>query len=138
MAAVAITPASCLPSGAAVIIDGTAGATLTAGMVVFQDVDSTWKPCTANGASPTYKAAGIVVDGGSAGQPVKICTSDPAFTPGGTLVKGTVYVAGSTAGAINPTTDLTTGWFASVLGVAISATVMNLFVMKNCRADVAT
>lgn len=45
---------------------------------------------------------------------------------GATLVKGTVYVVSATAGGIAPAADLTTGWHVTILGVASSASLLQM------------
>ncbi len=54
-----------------------------------------------------------------------MCVKDTAFTPGGTLTNGTAVYSSVTAGGI--THDVpTTGAYPTVLGIAKSASVMNL------------
>lgn len=137
MAAVSVTAASVLHSASAIVVNKTAGAALTAGQPVYFDTDDSAKVADADGASPLYKVRGIAVNNAAAGQDVDICTRDPAFTPGFTVTVGEVYIAGATAGSINPVADKASGWKVAVLGIGISATQINLFDVANSRADVA-
>ena len=110
-------------SGAAQIMPGTFGETITAGQVVYQSsTDAKFYLADVNVSGKT-EIAGIAINGGAAGQPALICTEDPNFTPGFTLTMATpVYVASATAGGIAPSADITTGWFATVLMVAKNTT----------------
>ncbi len=139
MAALSITAASVVPSVDAVIVQITANDTITAGQIVYLDANGKAVLCTANGSGLTFKAYGMAADGASAGQPVNIITQDKTGTAlGSILTTGTVYIAGATAGAVNPVADNTSGWKVSPIGVALSATVLKIFPIGQCRADVAT
>lgn len=98
------------------------GGTITAGLAVYEDTadsnDVKAADCTTSAA--TAKVAGMALNGGADGQPGEIVTYDDDYTPGGTLVPGTVYVL-SAAGAICPIADATTNDYVTVLGVAKSA-----------------
>lgn len=126
-----LTAASVLPSASATLVAGTFGATITAGQAVYQDTTDTdsvgrgkWKLADANGSGAARTVGGIAVNGGSAGQPATICTADPDFTHGLASVATTapVIVLSSTAGALAPVADLTTGMMPNVVMIATSAT----------------
>jgi hypothetical protein len=120
-----ITPASVLQSGNATTARGTAGTTITAGKTLYLDpADSKLKLADANGSAPANSVRGIAVNGAADGQYVNYVTEDPNFTPGGTLVPGTVYVLSATAGGICPAADLASGHTSIVVGVAKSTTAM--------------
>ena len=108
--------------------EGTASGTLTAGMPVYIDTanSNVIKACDANASLLASTIAGITLHGALTGQPIKYQKSGN-ITIGATVAVGTTYVAGATtAGDINPTTDLATGWYVSHVGIAISATVIQL------------
>ncbi len=125
MVDVTITAASVLASGAANKKLGRAGATLTAGQAVYEDLsdNNDFKLADADGTAAQGAVAGITLNGAADGQPVEIVISDTGFTPGGTLVDGTLYVLSGTAGAIAPVADLAAGDRSVVLMVATSTTV---------------
>jgi predicted transcriptional regulator len=121
MADLSITAANVVAGNGASIVNGTAGATITAGQVVYKDVaDGRYKLADANASAATAEAVGIALHAASNGQPLAIL-SQGTLTPGATVVVGTVYVASATPGGIAPAADLTTGWRTTVLGVGITA-----------------
>lgn len=126
MAAITITAANVVPSGTSYGTEtGTAGATITAGQALYKDTGDSnkLKLADANSSSLTATVAGIALHAASSGQPITYQNSG-SITIGGTVVAGTIYVAGATAGEINPSSDLTTGWRTSIIGVATSASVI--------------
>jgi hypothetical protein len=66
---------------------------------------------------------GIALNGASVGQPVKVHKSGN-LTLNAVLTAGQIYILSNTAGGIAPHSDLTTGWYPVVLGVALSTTVL--------------
>lgn len=110
-----------------------AGATITAGVPVYQGTDDLFYPADANGADPLYKVVGIAENGASANQPVSIVVEDPQFTPGCTLAVGDTIILSGDVGRICVDSEKVAGWFVSTLGVAYSITQMGL---KIVRADV--
>lgn len=126
MADISITAANVIPSAQAIKRDGTAGATITQGQLLYYDnTAGTMKLADSNGAGDLHVVAGIALNAAAAGQPVKYATSDPALVIGATVAIGDVLVASATPGGIAPAADLATGYFATVLGVAISVTAVN-------------
>lgn len=130
MAAIAITAASVLASSAAVIRkEYTAGATITAGQVVYLNTSNQWvladsdAAATGNGITDLR---GIALNGAASGQPLSVCVSDTDFTPGGTLTNGLAVYLFTTAGAISQADIPSTGAYPVCLGVAKSTTKMNL------------
>ena len=125
VADVAITAASVLPGSGAVIVNGTAGETLTAGMGVYLKTDGKYWKSQADGTAAEATVAGVVLNGASAGQPVSVQTGG-TVTIGGTVVVGTVYTVSATAGGICPITDLVSTNYLSVLGAAPTAGTITL------------
>ena len=125
MAALTITAAQVLPGANAVVEQGTAGATITAGMSVYKDSadNNHWKPADADstGTAITAGSAGlsIALHGASDGQPLRVQTGGDEITlgAGAAPAQGTVYVVGVTGGAIAPESDLASGDRLSILGV---------------------
>lgn len=130
MSAVSITAANVLASAQAIKEWCTAGATITAGQVVYLDTSTgTVKLADTDASGTTAKAYGIALGGASANQPILICKEDPDFTPGGTLSisvaadKG-IYILDGTAGAMCPIGDIAAGDYPVIIGVAKSTTKM--------------
>ncbi len=112
-----------------------AGETITAGQPVYQNSSSlAIYKADANASDPAYKVIGISENGAAAGQPISVCESDPAFTPGCTMAIGDVVILSATAGGITEAANKASGWFVSSLGVAYSTTQMDF---KIVRSDVA-
>ena len=140
MADISITEADVVKSAAGITINGTAGASVTAGQPVYQDSgdDNEYKPARANTLAAAA-AVGVALHAAEDGQPLQILQKDPNFTVGGTLTVGEVYAVSDTAGggAIAPIGDLTTGDFVTVLGVAKSTTLLNLDLAADLQAGAA-
>jgi hypothetical protein len=114
-----ITAANVVPSSQAHYAYGTAGATVTAGQLVYFDtVNLNYKLASSNASSTTAVVAGIAVNNAGAGQPITLVTYDPALAIGATVAAGSVYVASANAGMIAPNSDAVTGWYVSVVCVA--------------------
>lgn len=136
MADITVTAGSVLASSTALRATGVAGSTITAGQPVYIDTanGNVLKPTDSNASLLAATVAGIALNGGATGQPIAYVYEDPDFTPGATLVSGTVYGPSSTPGGICPNADLTTGDFPSVLFIAKST---SKGVMKIVRGGVA-
>ena len=127
MADLVITAASVIQGAGASISNGTAGGTVTAGQPVYQDAADadSWKAADANASAATAAVVGIALHASLDGQPLQILTAGP-ITIGAAVAVGTTYVVSSVAGAICPNLDATTGWYKTILGVATSATVLQV------------
>lgn len=128
MADITITPANVLKgSDAKVERSKNAGATITAGQIVYLDSDTDkWKLADANGATAALAVArGVALNNASDGQPLHV-QEEGQITIGGTVVVGTIYVLSATAGGICPAADLATGHRTTILGVGITAAIIDL------------
>ena len=128
MADIAITAANVVAgSGAAISRSANAGATITAGQVVYLDSSTgTYKLADCNSATAAVRSpVGIALNGASSGQPLAVLTSGP-ITIGGTLTAGVAYYLSGTAGGIRPVADNTTGDYPVALGIATSTSVLNV------------
>ncbi|WP_028003175.1 hypothetical protein [Sinorhizobium meliloti] len=131
MADIVITPASVVPGAGAKVTSGTAGATITAGQVVYLDSTTTGKWHHADSDAATAAArgqganVGIALNGASNGQPIDVLTEGP-ITLGAVLTAGTAYYLSPTPGGIAPLADLLTGDYVTLLGLATSTSVLNL------------
>jgi hypothetical protein len=125
MADVSVTAASVVKTSTTAISEGIAGGTVTAGQPVYIDTtDSSLKGADAD-VQATSVAAGIALHGASTGQPLKYATGgNLTFNAGFTV--GQVYVVSTTAGGIAPYSDLASGDFVTILGVATTTSNLNI------------
>lgn len=132
MADLVITAASVLAGAGATIERGTSGATVTAGQAVYKAAsDSKFKLADSNSATAEVKEPyGIALNGASDGQPLSVMTLGD-ITIGATLVPGTAYYLSETPGGIQPADDLATGEKVSQIGIAKSASVLAVRVIKS-------
>jgi hypothetical protein len=119
MAALSITAASVVKGTGAVVNNGTAGATITAGQTVYLDTaDSTYKLSDADGASALIRSSeGIALNGAGSGQPLAVQIGGD-ITLGAILTAGVIYVLGDTAGGIMPAADLGASDRVTIIGIA--------------------
>ena len=125
MADISITAANVVKGSNAVVEPGTAGATITAGQVVYKDAaDGKYKLADADSATAAAKAPrGIALNGASDGQPLSIIRSGDV-TIGATLTAGTAYYCSPVAGGICPLADVASGDDVVLLGLAKSTSVL--------------
>lgn len=116
-----LTAGSVVADEGFVFVDGTAGETVTAGQVVYLKASDTryWKAHCETSAA-TASAVGILLNGASAGQPVRVMTAG-TITIGATVAVGKPYYL-STAGLIAPVDDLASADYVTHLGIATSTT----------------
>lgn len=86
-------------------------------------------------AANVLPVAGSAVESGLAGeavtgQPLTVLLSGP-ITIGATMTAGTIYTLSETPGGIQPATDLGSGEYVSVIGVATSTTVLNVKIQSS-------
>jgi hypothetical protein len=131
MAAITVTP------GSVARVDGTpvngylAGATITAGMVVYVDTAGAVQigtNATSAGSGVASPLVGIALNGGSAGQPISILPSNSVVNIGGTAALGKHYALG-TAGGIIPVDDVAGTEYSTAVG--IGQTAANIKLMFN-------
>lgn len=126
MADLSVTAANCLQGAGALVEDGLAGATITAGQALYKAADGRWALADADGASDLIRAAtGIALNGASANQPIKVQKAGE-ITLGATLTPGTTYYLSGTPGGICPVADVGTGEYYGIIGIAKSASVLKL------------
>jgi hypothetical protein len=126
MANLSITAANVLQGSNAQIKYGVlAGVTITAGQLVYVNpATGRYELADANTVA-TAQVAGVALHAALAGQPLAIQHGGRYYV-GATVTLGLTYVLSATAGAIAPSADLTTGDYATHLGVAVSATEINI------------
>lgn len=127
MADLAITAANVVAGNGAKTEQGTAGATITAGQVVYKDpADGKYKLADTDSATVAARSpAGIALHGASNGQPLTILTSGPV-TIGAAVTQAVAYYLSGTAGGICPVADVAAGDYTCIVGMAISATVLKV------------
>jgi hypothetical protein len=132
MADLTVTPASVIPGANAVIErSGTAGATITAGQVVyFDDTTGKYKLADSDGAAALRSPRGFALNGASDGQPLAVHTKGK-LTIGATMTAGLAYYLSKTAGGICPVADIASGGYATVLGIASSTTVLEVNITES-------
>lgn len=135
MSDVSITASGVLAGTGATKKLGTAGATITAGKVVYLDsADGKYKLADADSATAAIRSAiGIALNGASDGQPLVVLEAGP-ITIGGTLTAGTPYYLSTNAGGICPPADITTGDYVVILGIATSSTVLEVNIQEGSTA----
>lgn len=128
MTALSVTATEVLPSTAAVLKYGTAGVAITAGQVCYLDTSAnTWKLFDANLSSANAGQPHIALNSCSAGQPLTL-------QYGGLLIigataaptAGLTYMADRVAGGIIPSADIASGDKVAIIGVAASASTIQL------------
>lgn len=127
MADLSITAGSVVSGSNAVKEQGVAGATITAGQIVYKE-GSTGQFKLADNNSATAEARvpyGVALNGASANQPLAVQKSG-SITIGATMTAGVAYYLSGTAGGICPVADLSSGMYPTVLGIATSTTVLAL------------
>lgn len=138
MADIAITASAVVKGSGAQTTTGVAGASITAGMVLYSDTANAnvMKPADANLSALASTVAGIALHAALTGQPITYITAGP-LTINAVLTAGKIYVLSATdsAGAIAPVADLASGWFTSLLGYASSTTVLNVGIVNTNTAN---
>jgi hypothetical protein len=131
LADLTITATSVLAGSGSVKVNGTAGASITAGQVVYLDAsDNKYKLADNNSATAAVRSpAGIALHASASGQPLTVLTSGP-ITIGATVTAGVAYYLSDTPGGICPVADLLTGEYPVVLGLATSASVIEVDIQE--------
>ncbi|MNL47456.1 hypothetical protein D3C87_1702470 [compost metagenome] len=125
MADISVTPSGVVIGSNAVIEHGTAGATVTAGQVVYKNTATGKYELADNNsaAAAVRQPRGIALNGAANGQPLAI-QKEGDITIGATLTAGAEYLLSDTPGGICPRADLLTGEYVAVIGLAKSTTVL--------------
>lgn len=125
MAAISITAGNVQMADDARLRDVTAGATITAGLVVYQAADGDYE-AAGNGSAAAAEAAGIALHGAADGQPLRIQTGG-RIAIGGTVAVGKIYVLGTTGGII-PVDDIAGSEYVTVIGVGVTTSQIELLI----------
>lgn len=127
MADLSITAANVVAGANAKTKQGTAGATITAGQTVYRDpTDDKFKLADCDSATAAVrKTSGIALHAAANGQPLLVHTEGP-ITIGAVLTPGVAYYLSGTPGGICPVADLNAGDFPTIMGIATSASVLDV------------
>jgi hypothetical protein len=126
MADISITAANVVAGSDAVREAGTAGATVTAGQLVYLDPsDMKYKLADSNGAAALRVPSGIALNGAANNQPLVIQKGGD-ITIGGTMTAGVAYYLSDTPGGICPVADLASGEYPCIVGIAKSTSVLSV------------
>jgi hypothetical protein len=123
MADLTITASQVLPgaeSAGAQFAQGIAGASITAGQVLYLDSSTnTYKLADNNDTSQALSvAAGVALHAAGSGQPIRMQIAGPITIGAGAAPGvGSVFCLSATAGGIAPVADLATGNRTTILGV---------------------
>jgi hypothetical protein len=132
MADLSITATSVLAGTGHVKENGTAGAAVTAGQAVYKDASDAGKFKLADCDSATAAVRspyGIALHASASGQPLTVLKSGPV-TIGATVTAGVAYYLSATPGGICPVADLATGDYPVILGIATSASVIEIDIQE--------
>jgi hypothetical protein len=127
MADLTITAASVVAGSNANVERGSFGEAVTAGQAVYKSpTTNKYMKADSNSVTPQARdALGIALNGGALDQPAEIQKSG-RITLGATLTAGTDYYLSDTPGGICPRTDVGTGEYVCLLGLAESTSVLDL------------
>jgi hypothetical protein len=127
MADLSITAASVVADPSASRTFGQAGEAIIAGKAVYlSSTTKKWMLADSNSATAeAKKAGGIALNGAALNQPLAVCTGGDV-TIGATLTPGQPVYLSETPGGLQPATDLATGENVCLIGLAKSATVLNV------------
>lgn len=123
MADLTITAASVIQGSNAVVVHGTAGASITAGDAVYKDsADSEWKLADNNDTDlkSGSNGFGIALHAAEDGQPLSVQTQGN-IDLGATLSVGETYIVSANAGKIADIGDATTNTYMTYVGYADAA-----------------
>jgi hypothetical protein len=127
MADYSITAANVVAGSGAKKVNGVAGATVTAGQVVYLDSSTnTLKLADNDSATAAVRSpVGIALHAATANQPLTYLSQGP-ITIGATVAVGDVVCLSSTAGGICPSADIAAGDYNTIIGIATSTTVVDV------------
>lgn len=123
MADIAVTANSVKPTSSTTIITGVAGATITAGQLVYlAAATGKYGLYDADSATAEVRAlAGVAMNGAAADQALGVATKG-LYTVGATVAASIPYFGSPTPGGICPAADIASGMYATLLGFGVSTT----------------
>jgi hypothetical protein len=135
MAAISITAGDVQEGAGATIKEGTAGATITAGQIVYIDTSAgdVLKLADADLSALASTVAGIALNGASSGQKVRYATKAPALvltTTTPILAADTLWLSPTAGGITKTAADMVSGCYVTSLGVMTSTTICNFQITR--------
>lgn len=124
MTDLSITAANVEVGGNARTETGRAGASITAGQVVFKNASDEFVLADTDDTS-LDEVYGIALHASGDDQPLTVALPGSDITIGATLTAGTTYYLSGTAGGICPAADLASGDRVIFLGIAKSTSVLH-------------
>jgi hypothetical protein len=127
MADLTITAANVLAQSGAELENGSLGETVTAGQALYKLAsDGRWYLADNNSATAAVRqATAIALNGGAAGQPVRVLRSG-RITIGATMTAGVAYYLSDTPGGICPVADIGSGEYSCLIGLAVSTSILDV------------
>lgn len=127
MADLVITAANVVAGSGAKKVNGVAGASVTAGQVVYLDsATNTYKLADNDSATAAVRSpAGIALHAAGSGQPLTIL-SQGSITIGATVAASDIYCLSSTPGGICPSADIAAGDYNTIIGIGTSTTAIDV------------
>lgn len=126
MTDISITAANVVKGSGANVEHGTAGAAITAGQTVYRDANGKYQLADSNSATVIARVPrGIALHAAAANQPLAIHMGGP-LTIGATLTAGVAYYQSDSPGGICPVADVGSGEYATIIGIATSASVLSV------------
>lgn len=111
-----------VPGSDASVKDEVAGVAILAGQVVYRDVSDGRVKLASTATAAVAAAVGVALNSApTVGQPVRVCW-DGTVTGVAALVVGEPYFVSDTAGSVGQISDVGTGDFVTLVGIALSAT----------------
>lgn len=135
MADLAITAANVVPGAGAKITNGTAGAAITAGQVVYLDpADNRFKLADCDNASAVIRNAyGVAVNGAAPGQPLGVQIGGE-LALGAVLAAGVSYFLSPNPGGLAPVADILSGDHTVLIGMARTTAILTVGVRASGAA----
>lgn len=131
MADISITASAVVAGNGSQKKTGIAGAAIAAGDIVYLDATTTgkWQLADSDAAAAEARGQtanlGVALNSAAANQPVSVLTGGPV-TVGAVLTAGTAYYLSDTPGKLCPVADITGGDYFTLIGLAASASVLNV------------
>ncbi|MGY5791914.1 hypothetical protein ACXHXM_16885 len=131
MADISITASAVVAGNGSLKKTGIAGAAIAAGDIVYLDATTTgkWQLADSDAAAAEARGQtanlGVALNSAAANQPISVLTGGPV-TVGAVLTAGTAYYLSDTPGKLCPVADITGGDYFTLIGLAASASVLNV------------
>jgi hypothetical protein len=134
MADLSITAANVGVTSSSVVELVQVGESVSQGQPAYKKaIDGLYYKADSNASLATAAALGVFITAASTNGYALIVKSG-SYLAGATLTVGETYVVSATAGGIAPLSDVTTGWYVTILGVASSTSTLALDIVRSGTA----